>query len=302
MGRTSVGRVGMAVRTEWLRASDGAGMAVEIHGSLPDDGTPVVLLHGLSQQRHFWGPVISRLRHRPVLVLDQRGHGDSDAGVDADFTIPRVAADVVEALDAVRADRAHVIGHSWGAAVAIAIAARHPQRVMSVGLIDGGLWARDPGADREAELERLRPPALGLPADDLWAMVSGGQLAPWWSEEIRRALEPTFTADASGLLRTRIGVERHMAVLRAMLDYDPWPDAAHITCPAWHVRCLSEATARRDIIDPALDRARARTALETSILMQEWEGAIHDVPLQWPALVAGFIDALIESAQGKEAR
>ena len=290
------------MRTDRLRTSDGVEIAVELHGLLTTPDAPVVLLHGLSQQRRFWGPVIARMRHRSALALDLRGHGDSDADADGDFTIPRVAADVVEALDALGVARAHVIGHSWGAAVAIAIAAGHPRRVVSVGLIDGGLWARDPLADRDAELRRLRPPELGLPSDELWALVSSGQLAPWWSDEIREALAPTFIADDAGLMRTRIGVERHMAVLRALLDYDPWPDAARITCPAWHARCLGVAEARSSVDDPALGRARTRTALETGILMQEWEGAIHDVPLQWPALVAGFIDALIESADRKEAR
>lgn len=292
----------MRVRTEAMRASDGVGFTVGIDGDPAHDGAPVVLLHGLSQQRRFWDPVISRLRHRPVVVIDQRGHGDSDAAIDADYAIPRVAADVVEALDGLGVERAHVVGHSWGAAVAIAVAARHPQRVRSVGLIDGGLWARDPQVDRDAELTRLRPPDLGIPTEDLWAMVSSGELSPWWSGEVRDALSPTFITDDAGLMRTRIGVERHMAVLRALLDYDPWPDAARITCPAWHVRCLGVAASQRAAADPALELARARTAAETRILMQEWEGAIHDVPLQWPALVAGFIDALIESADRKEVR
>ena len=164
----------MQVRTEPMRASDGVGFTVEIVGDRPHDASPVVLLHGLSQQRRFWGPVTARLRHRPVLAIDQRGHGDSDASVDADYAIPRVAADVVEALDRLGVEHAHVVGHSWGASVAIALAARHPQRVRSVGLIDGGLWARDPQVDRDAELARLRPPDLGVPAEDLWALGSGG--------------------------------------------------------------------------------------------------------------------------------
>ena len=302
MGRTSVRPVGNDPGGRVLTMGDGVGIAAEVVGPLSPDDRPTLLLHGLSQQRAFWTPVLRRLRHRPAIILDQRGHGISDAGVGADFTIPRVATDVVEVLDALQVERVHLVGHSWGAAVAIAAAARHPDRVVSVGLIDGGLWARDPLADREAELGRLRPPALGLTPDDLWTLVASGDLAPWWSDEIRAALEPTFQMDEDGLMRTRIGVDRHMAVLRALLDYDPWPDAARISCPAWHARCLSAADARSIAVDDALARARARTASETSILMQEWEGAVHDVPLQWPALVAGFIDALIESADRKEAR
>lgn len=293
--------VGLEQRGHVMRMSDGVGITAQVIGEDPSSARPVVLLHGLSQQRMFWSPVIRRLRHRPAVVLDQRGHGESDAPADADFDIPRVADDVVEVLDALEVPRAHVVGHSWGAAVAICLAARHAGRIASVGLIDGGLWARDPLADIAAELERLRPPALGLPPAELWALVSSGELQPWWTDEIRAALEPTFRVDEHGLMRTSIGMERHMAVLGALLSYDPWPDAARITCPAWHVRCLEVADARAPQVDPALMRARLRTADETPFLMQEWEGAIHDVPLQWPALVAGFIDALVESADREEA-
>ena len=286
-------------RTEPVTASDGVGLEAGVVGDLAVGGRPVVLLHGLSQQRGFWDPVIRRLRHRPVIAVDQRGHGASDARADADFSIPRVAHDVIDVLDALAVERAHVTGHSWGAAVAIAVAAEYPDRIASVGLIDGGLWARDPHADRAAELERLRPPTLGIPADDLWTRIASGPLGSAWSAEVREALEPTFVMDGDGRLRTRIGIDRHMAVLSAMLEYDPWGDAARIACPAWHVRCLGPGTSASTSADPWLDLARQRTAA-TGILMQEWEGAIHDVPLQWPALVAGFIDALCESADREE--
>lgn len=301
MGRTSVMPVGTVTAGRALTMADGVGIAADIIGTMSSHDRPVLLLHGLSQQRAFWSPVVRRLRHRPVIVLDQRGHGVSDASAAADFTIPRVAEDVVEVLDLLGIEAVHLVGHSWGAAVAIAAAAGYPERILSVALIDGGLWVRDPLADREAELARLRPPELGLAPDDLWSLVASGSLAPWWSDETRTALEPTFVEDEHGLMRTRIGVDRHMAVLRALLDYDPWPDAARITAPAWHARCLAAMDARTVEVDDALVRARVRTAAETSILMQEWEGALHDVPLQWPALVAGFIDALIESAERKEA-
>ena len=93
-----------------------------------DSLAPVLLLHGLSQQRHFWGPVMRRMRARPVAALDQRGHGESDSPVDADYSVPRCAADALAALDDLGWPRAVVVGHSWGAAVALSTAARHPQR------------------------------------------------------------------------------------------------------------------------------------------------------------------------------
>lgn len=287
-------------RTLRVQATDGVGVLVGVHGRIEPGSRPVVLLHGLSQQRRFWSPVVRRLASRPVIALDQRAHGESDARADDDLSIGRAAHDVADVLDALGVGKAHIVGHSWGAAVAIAFGAGHPQRTASVALIDGGLWARDPDADRESELARLRPPDLGIAPDALWRLICEGSLGPWWSDEIREALDPTFVVGTDGLIRTRIGVDRHMAVLRAMLDYDPWPDAARITSPAWHARCLARDLGPAEVA--ALELARARTAAETRILMHEWEGALHDVPLQWPALVAGFIDALVEAAGREEER
>lgn len=277
--------------------SDGVTVVAGVTGSL-GDVTPVVLLHGLSQQRFFWGPVVRRLHHRPVVALDQRGHGESDAAASADFSISRVADDVAETLDALHIEAAHIVGHSWGAAVALRFAAQHHDRTSSVSLIDGGLWLRPPDFDREAALQRLRPPDLGIPEGELWEMIGRGELAAIWTPETKQALEPTFIVDDEGLIRTRIGVDRHLAVLGAMLDHDSWADAAVVRGPAWYAKCLPVGGST----DPLQEQALVKVAETTRILTQQWEGAHHDVPLQWPALVAGFIDAIVESAQREDVR
>lgn len=276
--------------------TDGVGVVAAIREPVTGD-RPVVLLHGLSQQRRFWAPVVRRLRTQSVIALDQRGHGESDAAVDADFRISRAADDLAEVLDALGVQQAHVVGHSWGASVALRFAAQYPERVLGVAMVDGGPWVRPEAFDRPAALERLRPPELGIPVDDLWRAIASGDLAESWSEEIRDALEPTFVVDPAGRIRTRIGVDRHMAVLEAMLDYDPWADVPSLVAPAWVVRCIPSGATQ----DPQLRRTLDRLA-PTPVLVHQWQGACHDVPLQWPALVAGFVDALVESARREESR
>lgn len=279
----------------WI-TSDGQALTATIRVHEPPSSSstvlPVILLHGLSQQRRFWDPVIARLRAPVVAALDQRGHGHSSAGVDADYRIQRCAQDVIEFMDAQGWERSLIVGHSWGASVSLSAAASG--RAAAIALIDGGLWGPGRMGDRGAVRERLRPPALGIPEAELWAMIE--QSAPYLGAEGRAALAETFEVDDAGLARTRIGVERHMRVLDGLLDYDPAEDLARLAglhCPAWAVVC--EPAPRQGHARPASEPkslAIAEAEQIPGLLVHRWMGAVHDVPLQWPALVAGLIDAL----------
>lgn len=247
----------------------------------------VLLLHGLSQQGRFWTPVLRRLTSRPVAALDQRGHGRSDVPVDSDFSIGACAEDAITALDAAGMQAPVVIvGHSWGASVALQAAVSHPDRVQAVVLVDGGAWSIPLDADRTAARERLRPPELGIPEAELWKLVAASM--PWFDEETQEALTPTFIADDTGAIRTRIGVERHMAVLDGILDWDVKAAWTRLRTPVWVVSC--ESGTPRDLGVTTL------VPDGTAVVVQRWEGAEHDVPLQWPALVAGLIDQVAEGA------
>lgn len=252
-------------------------------------GAPVLLLHGLSQQRRFWDPVSRRLRSAPAVAVDLRGHGDTDTPVDADYSVRACADDVPGHLDALGWDRAVLVGHSWGAWVALSVAARHRDRVVSVALVDGGLWSLGDLGPRAEVRAALTPPALGIPERELWEHVRAGDLGSTWSDEVEAALRPTFVVDEDGLLRTRLGLERHMRVLDGLLGHDPAPDleaTGRAGVPVWAAVC-----------DP-VDRPLSTAAGLPHVRIHRWAGAVHDVPLQWPALVAGFVDALVESGEG----
>lgn len=289
-----------------VESSDGHVSAATLHESTSGHGPrrdeAVVLLHGLSQQRRFWNPVVSRMRHWPVVTVDQRGHGASTAVASDEFSIDRCARDIIELATDLGLARIHVVGHSWGGAVALRIAAAAPGLVASACLIDGGLTTPSApsttDASRRADLlDRLRPPALGIPIDDIWQIIGegmGGSL----TAEIREALAPTYAIGSDGLARTVIGIDRHMAVLEGLLDYDPWADADSLLVPLWAVFCEP----RQGQTDEVRLRAIERTQRLPTALVQRWNGALHDVPLQWPALVAGLVDSLVESSAGDLAR
>ena len=287
-----------------LRTSDGLVSAATVHPPAGAAGVPVILLHGLSQQRRFWEPVVARIRHAPVITLDQRGHGASTAGPRAVYSIDRCARDVIELAQLLAYPSIHVVGHSWGGAVALRVTAAAPNLVESCCLIDGGLSTPSapttPGSDptiRETLLKRLRPPDLGIAIDEIWAFLACG-MGDAWSDEAQQALLPTYSVEPDGTARTVIGIDRHMAVLEALLDYDPWPDAESVRGPLWAIFC----EARGVQADESRLRIIERAQRLQNVLVQRWHGALHDVPLQWPALVAGLIDNLVESYGGKLAR
>ena len=261
--------------------------------------TPVLLLHGLASSRRFWDLVVPGLAGLPVVALDQRGHGDSERPA-GPYDGATVAADVVTALDALGLSRVVAVGHSWGATTALRLAAEAPQRVLAVVAVDGGLGVpRELGTSREQIRELLTPPRTALPPDELRTRVRSGPLARWWSEDVEAALLPLFAVGPDGLARARLPFEAHMAILDDLLDTDVRELLPAIGCPAWLVACeaLPEqgAGAQQDAWTAGKAAAlQAAGDLLADPRLLRWGGAVHDVPLQWPALVSGLVRAAAE--------
>jgi pimeloyl-ACP methyl ester carboxylesterase len=109
-------------------------------------GPPVVLLHGLACGKRMWFHQIRALRSRfRVIAYDQRGHGLTDAPANAtDYSAAHLARDLVGVLDALKIERAAVVGFSLGGGPALALAASKPDRVSRLVLADVGAGADDP--------------------------------------------------------------------------------------------------------------------------------------------------------------
>lgn len=100
----------------------------------PQDGEPVILLHGFPETSHMWTPLIPVLAEAGYRVLapDQRGYspGARPEGIE-NYSYARIASDVVALADAVGFGRFHLVGHDWGAGAGWAVVARYPERVAS---------------------------------------------------------------------------------------------------------------------------------------------------------------------------
>jgi pimeloyl-ACP methyl ester carboxylesterase len=119
-----------------------------------EPATPVVLLHGARAHTGWWHFVVPYLRHRPVIALDFSGCGESGH---REHYQPELWADEVAAAIARFTDgRALIFGHSVGSLTAIATAARYPDLVEGLVLVDSFLSRPDP--DFEVSDDTFRPP------------------------------------------------------------------------------------------------------------------------------------------------
>ena len=99
--------------------------------------TPILIVHGLSYFSWDWLEVAQALgADREVLAMDLRGFGDSDWSPAKDYSVPSMAQDIVAVLDHVGWKSALLVGHSMGGRSATCVAARHPERVAGLVLVD----------------------------------------------------------------------------------------------------------------------------------------------------------------------
>jgi pimeloyl-ACP methyl ester carboxylesterase len=127
-------------------------------------GTPVVLIHGYTDNARDWVPLIPYLSPRlRLIVVDLRGHGRSSKP-DCCYTRLDFAYDIKLLLDALHIERADIVGHSLGSIVAQTFAEFWPERTRRVVLISSSGGAR-PGApphqpkfDYAAAIRALKEP------------------------------------------------------------------------------------------------------------------------------------------------
>lgn len=253
-------------------------------------------MHGLASQRRFWNFVATRLAGLPVLAIDQRGHGDSDRP-DGPYDGATCAADLATAMDALGWSRAVIVGHSWGGSVAATFAAEYPGRTIALVAIDGGFAGITASTPEErAERRRmLEPPRWAVPPDELVATISQHAPGGIWSDELAAAVLPIFEVGDDGLARARLPFDVHMRIVDTLLDYDAADVLARVRCPAWLVSCetIDATDAWSAAKTAALDGLRGTVAKPRLL---RWGGAVHDVPLQWPDLVAGLLRSVVDEA------
>lgn len=259
------------------------------------DGPPILALHGLASSAHWYDIIAPLLRDRYRIVApDQRGHGQTTQASNG-YGWRSVASDAVGLLDLLGIEKAIVFGHSWGGNVAVATAARYPERVAALVMIDGGFFSPQmiPGATWEAFSQRLSPRDVSGTRAEFLARMQG-QLAMCWNDEIERIVQ-TMVYEEGGQIYDILRPQNQAQVIRAMWD-DPASDAwRRIECPS--IIVPAGPSADRANTDFAVSRRRMVNLAAENIpnCRVHWiPETIHDIGYHKPRELADAILAFLD--------
>ncbi len=276
-----------------------------LYWNLDGDGRPVLLLHGLASNARIWERVAPYLAEAGLRILapDLRGHGLTDKPEDG-YGFAAQSQDVRAFLEVCDFERPVIVGHSWGAMLALDYAARTPfgpHAPAGLVLVDGGLTRLHdyPGANKENTLERLAPPRLaGMPLESFLDRLHrpGQKWQP--DEESISIILANFDVDDEDTISPHLSFDHHMQIVEAMWDLDTYERLAHLRCPVLAVPARPPLPFNPD--EEALLRFKEQgveKAHSTLPGMQiEWmPDSVHDIPLQKPVELASIINTFIES-------
>lgn len=259
----------------------------------------VVLLHGLASSSEIWSSVAPLLaRGTRVVALDQRGHGRSDKP-DTGYDFPSVVGDLDAFLHQLGVQRPILVGHSWGANVALEYAAAQPDRVAALVLVDGGLDELPSRAEATwEEIERdMAPPDLThLARHELIEQVKEWEWGTFWNDQVEATVLSLFEVDERGKVRPRLSRSNHMKILRAAWEQQLTELYPRIAAPALVVPTIHTDDAE------AVARKRAMVAQAETLLkdarVRWFEDTYHDVPLQRPRELAAVIESFVTERVG----
>ena len=236
------------------------------------DRTPILFLHGVGSDKHIWAPQLDHFgRERRAIALSYPGYGESLFLAEA--TRDDFAASVVDVMDALAIDRAHVCGLSLGGVVAIALYAKAPARCASLILAD--TFAVHP--DGQAIFDRSQEASRTIGMRALAEARAGVLLGKDAGADIHRAVIDTMSA---------IDPAAYVVAARAVWLADQSDRAAAIDVPTL-VLVGDEDT----ITPPALSvdlQSRIRGAT-----MQTIGSAGHLANIEQPATFNAAIDAFL---------
>jgi pimeloyl-ACP methyl ester carboxylesterase len=267
------------VRRTAVEVEPGRTVSALVWGSEPPD---LVLLHGGAQNAHTWDTVALAL-DRPLVAVDLPGHGHSDHRDDGPFGPVQNAV----ALRRLAPGAGMVVGMSLGGLTAIALAARRPELVRKLALVDV-----TPGVDREK-------------AAPIAAFIAGPESFESFDEILARTIEFNPTRSVSSLRRGVLhnAVERadgrwvwryqrprlaEGAAIAEMPDFATlWEDVSKLKCPLMLVRGGDSGVVGDEDVAALLRR-------QPAVRIETVEGAGHSIqgdrPVELARLLADFIE------------
>jgi pimeloyl-ACP methyl ester carboxylesterase len=269
-------------------------------------GKPVLLLHGLASNAHIWdlvAPYLIKYGFR-LVAPDLRGHGLTDKP-DGEYSFDVYTRDLAALISTLDLEFPVLVGHSWGAMVALDYACHFaigPRAPAGIILVDGGVSQLDakPGATWETIQERLAPPQLaGTPLDEFLEMLRQANSHWQLTDEMVQIILANFEISEDETIYPHLSFERHMQIVRAMWEFQTYAHYEKLRVPALLVPARpaepTDEGERNYLVLKEQGIARIMQ-LNPHVRLYWLRDSIHDIPLQHPAelaeLVAEFVDTV----------
>ncbi len=254
--------------------------------------SPILLLHGLASAAHIWDLVAPLLAEHGYLVvaLDQRGHGESDKP-ESGYDFASIVQDDTIAAKSLGLQRPIVVGHSWGASVALHYAAVHGDNISALVMVDGATnqLSLRPNWSREQALQDLAPPRFaGTPRDIFLSYYRRGPLGQQWTPELEEIVLHIVHLREDNTVAPRLDFEHHLQIIGAMWDQPLFDFYQQIRCP---MKLIVAEQPPTNETQAAFLRLRHQgieqiQALRPDLHIVWMPDTIHDIPLQRPAQLA----------------
>lgn len=266
--------------------------SLRLHYELSGSGSPMILMAGWTLNTRFWDGVTPLLtKSHTVVAFDLRGTGRSTSDPMLEYSRVADAEDLARLMDHLGLERAHLVGHSKGARVALTFAMLNASRTLSVTAIGSAEPHGAPDGQRafrpiaHAWVQRARHMALSDGPRAAAAFLAQGKLFG------------KLRTSAEGVRRLHSAMEGYEAAdlvsMTPRREIDTEALASNLTMP------ILFFVGETDPFLPECEYAHARLATSVLKIVQ---GAGHMLPLEKPPLVASTIlDWLGRVSQGHAA-
>ena len=243
--------------------------AIEVSYRITGQGPPVYMVHGIGSRKVTWDRLVEELKQDFTCVTyDLRGHGESQVP-----PTPYILDDLVDDLEALRRklghDRIHVIGHSLGGMIGPAYAKRHPDRVLSIGLLSTA------AGRNEDDRAKLKTVGNAMESQGIEPVIST-LIERWYTDEFIKSKPEAIEARIQQVIETPADVFLSVFWIYATTEMAPW--LHEITCP-----CLVLTGELDGGCNPRLNRFIASELPDAELVILD--GLKHSILIEAPQRV-----------------
>lgn len=261
----------------------------------------VVLLHGLSSNARYWERLARHLPGRRLVALDQRGHGLTGQPPLAPafpdgYAMEQLLDDVAFLISELGLRGPVVVGHSWGATVALEFVGMRTGTASGLVFVDGPVQSAANLFSWEEAQTLMQPPLPRFASFEDALSESRRDFEGTWDDDLEVFVKARIVPEGEALVLTLTAPVR-LELLRGLYESQPdvlWP---RVEVPA--VALLAKHGPTR--ISRSREQGVERLATLAPKVEVRWFDSPHDIPLFMPAEVASAVEHVASLVAGSSA-